>query len=84
MAVASLGYLFATVAGVSMGTGILTGKLHIKKGDDGCMYSPTSLAIDTLVAQAFTGAKNPHTIGVIFQRGLAIMFVFGSLISILW
>ncbi|KAG0758471.1 hypothetical protein G6F62_007669 [Rhizopus arrhizus] len=65
MAVASLGYLFATVAGVSMGTGILT-------------------AIDTLVAQAFTGAKNPHTIGVIFQRGLAIMFVFGSLISILW
>jgi MATE family multidrug resistance protein len=48
------------------------------------MYSPTSLAIDTLVAQAFTGAKNPHTIGVIFQRGLAIMFVFGSLISILW
>ncbi|EIE82573.1 hypothetical protein RO3G_07278 [Rhizopus delemar RA 99-880] len=65
MAVASLGYLFATVAGVSMGTGILT-------------------AIDTLVAQAFTGAKNPHTVGVIFQRGLAVMFVFGTLISIVW
>lgn len=31
MAVASLGYLFATVAGVSMGTGILTGKMQIEK-----------------------------------------------------
>ncbi|KAG1472860.1 hypothetical protein G6F56_001292 [Rhizopus delemar] len=65
MAVSSLGYLFTTVAGLSIGAGILT-------------------AIETLVSQAFTGAKYPHTIGVIFQRGLMVMFIFGTLIAIVW
>ncbi|KAI7906061.1 mate-domain-containing protein [Cokeromyces recurvatus] len=41
-------------------------------------------AIDTLVAQAFTGASNPYTIGIILQRSLLIMYIFGVFISILW
>ncbi|KAL7317042.1 hypothetical protein PS15m_003446 [Mucor circinelloides] len=65
MAIASLGNLFTTVAGLSVGMGILT-------------------AIDTLVAQAFTGASNPHTVGIILQRGLAIMYIFGAFIAITW
>ncbi|RCH77752.1 hypothetical protein CU098_001671, partial [Rhizopus stolonifer] len=65
MAVASLAHLFTTVAGLSIGSGILT-------------------AIDTLVAQAFTGAKYPQTIGIIFQRALCVIFLFGALVTILW
>ncbi|CAO3643081.1 unnamed protein product [Mucor fragilis] len=65
MAVASLGNLFTTVAGLSVGMGILT-------------------AVDTLVAQAFTGASNPHTVGVILQRALAIMYIFGAVITAIW
>ncbi|GAA5809471.1 hypothetical protein MFLAVUS_002879 [Mucor flavus] len=65
MAVVSLGGLFTTVAGLSVGQGILT-------------------AIDTLVAQAFTGASNPLTVGTILQRGLLIVYVFGILIALLW
>ncbi|KAI9257072.1 mate-domain-containing protein [Helicostylum pulchrum] len=65
MAVVSLGGLFTTVAGLSVGQGILT-------------------AIDTLVAQAFTGASNPLTVGTILQRGLLIVYIFGILIALLW
>ncbi|ORE22194.1 mate-domain-containing protein [Rhizopus microsporus] len=65
MAVSSLGHLFITVTGISIGNGILT-------------------AIDTLVAQAFTGAKHHHTVGIILQRGLLVSFIFGIMISILW
>ncbi|KAI9478289.1 MAG: mate-domain-containing protein [Benjaminiella poitrasii] len=65
LAVVSLGNLFTTIAGLSIGNGILT-------------------AIDTLVAQAFTGASNPHTVGIILQRSLLIIYIFGMLISIIW
>ncbi|KAF1803493.1 mate-domain-containing protein [Mucor lusitanicus] len=65
MAVASLGNLFTTIAGLSVGMGILT-------------------AIDTLVAQAFTGASNPHTVGIILQRALAIIYIFGVFITATW
>ncbi|KAI8098278.1 mate-domain-containing protein [Gilbertella persicaria] len=47
-------------------------------------YGVLTEAIDTLVAQAFTGASNPHTVGAILQRGLVIMYLFGLGISILW
>ncbi|KAG1138700.1 hypothetical protein G6F37_012151 [Rhizopus arrhizus] len=63
LAVTSLGHLFTTVAGLSIGSGILS-------------------AIDTLVAQAYTGARYPHTIGIIFQRGLIVMFIFAMLVTI--
>ncbi|CEI93832.1 hypothetical protein RMCBS344292_08058 [Rhizopus microsporus] len=66
MAVSSLGHLFITVTGISIGNGILT------------------VAIDTLVAQAFTGAKHHHTVGIILQRGLLVSFIFGIMISVLW
>ncbi|KAG0780478.1 hypothetical protein G6F21_012114 [Rhizopus arrhizus] len=65
LAVTSLGHLFTTVAGLSIGSGILS-------------------AIDTLVAQAYTGARYPHTIGIIFQRGLIVMFIFAMLVTIVW
>ncbi|KAI7881036.1 MATE efflux family protein [Lichtheimia hyalospora FSU 10163] len=41
-------------------------------------------AIDTLVAQAFTAATNPTTLGIILQRGLLIMACVAAPISILW
>ncbi|KAG2209364.1 hypothetical protein INT46_002607 [Mucor plumbeus] len=65
MAIVSLGNLFVTVAGLSVGQGILT-------------------AIDTLVAQAFTGASNTYTLGMILQRGLSIMYLFGTFVAITW
>ncbi|KAI9261182.1 mate-domain-containing protein [Sporodiniella umbellata] len=65
MAIASLGHLFITVAGISIGSGLLT-------------------AIETLVSQAFTSANNPHTIGAILQRGLLVMFVFATMVTIIW
>lgn len=43
-----------------------------------------ALAIDTLVAQAFTGSSNPHTVGTILQRGLLIVNLFGVLVAFLW
>ena len=49
-----------------------------------CTHFFTTLAIDTLVAQAFTGAKNAYTIGVILQRGLIIIYIFGAAIALLW
>ncbi|CEP17486.1 hypothetical protein [Parasitella parasitica] len=41
-------------------------------------------AIDTLVAQAFTGARNSHTVGIILQRGLTISYIFGTFVAITW
>jgi MATE family multidrug resistance protein len=90
MAVASLGSLFTTVAGLSIGQGILTGLtfffIFLIPNNNPLliitMIKPT--AIDTLVAQAFTGASNPHTVGTILQRGLMIMYIFGAFVAILW
>ncbi|KAI8646129.1 mate-domain-containing protein [Parasitella parasitica] len=65
MAIASLGNLFTTVAGLSVGQGMLT-------------------AIDTLVAQAFTSARNPYTVGIILQRGLVILYIFGAFVALTW
>ncbi|KAL0140298.1 mate-domain-containing protein [Mucor lusitanicus] len=59
MAVASLGNLFTTIAGLSVGMGILT-------------------AIDTLEQ------SNPHTVGIILQRALAIIYIFGVFITATW
>lgn len=41
-------------------------------------------AIDTLVAQAFTAAHNSTTLGIILQRGLAIMAIFAGGVVTLW
>ncbi|OBZ89065.1 hypothetical protein A0J61_02884 [Choanephora cucurbitarum] len=41
-------------------------------------------AVDTLVAQAYTGANNPRVAGVILQRGLVIMYLFGLGVTIVW
>lgn len=89
MAVSSLGHLFITVTGISIGNGILTGKERKKKEKRETVIrkviTPFSrVAIDTLVAQAFTGAKHHHTVGIILQRGLLVSFIFGIMISILW
>lgn len=65
MAVVSLGQLWSTVAGVAIGSGLLS-------------------AIDTLVAQAFTAAQNSTTLGIILQRGLAIMAIFSTAVITLW
>lgn len=87
MAVSSLGHLFITVTGISIGNGILTGKEKKKKRKAVIrkVLTPFSrVAIDTLVAQAFTGAKHHHTVGIILQRGLLVSFIFGIMISVLW
>ncbi|KAI9275705.1 mate-domain-containing protein [Phascolomyces articulosus] len=41
-------------------------------------------AIDTLVAQAFTGANDPKTLGIILQRGILIMGLLALPIWVLW
>ncbi|KAI8138801.1 mate-domain-containing protein [Fennellomyces sp. T-0311] len=41
-------------------------------------------AIDTLVAQAYTGANDPKTLGVILQRGIVIMGLLAAPIAVLW
>ncbi|KAI8381138.1 mate-domain-containing protein [Radiomyces spectabilis] len=41
-------------------------------------------AIDTLVAQAFTGAEDRYTLGIIFQRAVVIMAIFSVPITLLW
>ncbi|PHZ07404.1 MATE efflux family protein [Rhizopus microsporus ATCC 52813] len=70
--------------GISIGNGILTGK-EKKEAVIRKVLTPFSrVAIDTLVAQAFTGAKHHHTVGIILQRGLLVSFIFGIMISVLW
>ncbi|KAI8983944.1 mate-domain-containing protein [Mycotypha africana] len=42
-------------------------------------------AMDTLVAQAYTGAKSdPTVVGIILQRGLIIISLFAALITAIW
>ncbi|KAG2223480.1 hypothetical protein INT45_001228 [Circinella minor] len=41
-------------------------------------------AIDTLVSQAFTGASDPKTLGIILQRGIVIMGFLALPIWFLW
>ncbi|KAL0089069.1 mate-domain-containing protein [Phycomyces blakesleeanus] len=48
------------------------------------MGSGMLTAIDTLVAQAFTGANHPHTLGIILQRALCILALFTIPVAVIW
>ncbi|KAI9028933.1 mate-domain-containing protein [Phycomyces nitens] len=48
------------------------------------MGSGMLTAIDTLVAQAFTGANHPHTLGIILQRALCILALFSIPVVVIW
>jgi MATE family multidrug resistance protein len=88
MAIVSLGGLFTTITGLALGSGILSGKksllvfLVFLYSYDHFFF--LFLAIDTLVAQAFTGSNNPHTIGVILQRGILIATLFAIPVCCIW
>jgi multidrug resistance protein, MATE family len=41
-------------------------------------------ALDTLASSSYTGSTNRHDLGILLQRGIAVLSVFYALVAVLW